>query len=169
MRLSSAQISACALTHGAPASGDDERPLVRQRVLKPVAESRETPIQNRHRKCVLHCLIGSTGWSFPLIGWVLLPADSNRLGIPTRRVSDTRNVKHPSGFLFAASRIRSSALTLSPSTEYGASLSLPNSPWPHPWAAPTRGFAIPAQWSLRLPPTQGRARRGIHSRQALPQ
>ena len=33
-----AQIPACALTHGPPASDDDERPLVRPRVLKPVAE-----------------------------------------------------------------------------------------------------------------------------------
>ena len=60
-----AQIPACALTHGAPASDDDERPLVRPRVLKPVAETRETPTQSRHRKCVLHCLVGSAEWSFP--------------------------------------------------------------------------------------------------------
>ena len=33
-----AQIPACALTHGVPASDDDERPLVGPRVLKPVAE-----------------------------------------------------------------------------------------------------------------------------------
>ena len=51
-----AQIPACALTHGAPTSDDDERPLVRPRALKPVAVSRETPTQGRHRKCVLHYL-----------------------------------------------------------------------------------------------------------------
>ena len=51
-----AQIPACALTHGAPTSDDDERPLVRPRALKPVAVTRETPTQGRHRKCVLHYL-----------------------------------------------------------------------------------------------------------------
>ena len=61
-----AQIPACALTHGAPASGDDEMPLVRPRALKPVAVTRETPTQGRHRKCVLHCL-GSAEWSFPTV------------------------------------------------------------------------------------------------------
>ena len=61
-----AQIPACALTHGAPASGDDEIPLVRPRALKPVAETRETPTQVRHRKSVLHCL-GSAEWSFPTV------------------------------------------------------------------------------------------------------
>ena len=61
-----AQIPACALTHGAPASGDDEMPLVRPQALKPVAVTRETPTQGRHRKCVLHCL-GSAEWSFPTV------------------------------------------------------------------------------------------------------
>ena len=51
-----AQIPACALTHGAPTSDDDERPLVKPRALKPVAVTRETPTQGRHRKCVLHYL-----------------------------------------------------------------------------------------------------------------
>ena len=51
-----AQIPACTLTHGAPASNDDERPLVRPRALKPVAVTRETPTQGLHRKCVLHYL-----------------------------------------------------------------------------------------------------------------
>ena len=77
-----AQIPACALTHGAPASDDDERPLVRPRVLKPVAETRETPTQNRHRKCVLHCLIGSAEWSIPPTTWVLIPRGLHRLGYP---------------------------------------------------------------------------------------
>ena len=67
-----AQIPACALTHGAPNSDDDERPLVRPRVLKPVAEARETPTQDRHRECVLHCIIGSAEWSIPPTGWVLI-------------------------------------------------------------------------------------------------
>ena len=72
-----AQIPACALTHGAPASDDDERPLVRPRVLKPVAETRETPTQGRHQKCVLHCLIGSAEWSIPPTVGICKPGDTN--------------------------------------------------------------------------------------------
>ena len=72
-----AQIPACALTHGAPASDDDERPLVRPRALKPVAETRETPTWSRHRKCVLHCLVGSAEWSFPPTVGICRPGDTN--------------------------------------------------------------------------------------------
>ena len=54
-----AQIPACALTHGAPASDDDEGQLARLGVFKPIAVARETPTQSRLRKCVLHCLVGS--------------------------------------------------------------------------------------------------------------
>ena len=46
--------------------GDDEMPLVRPRALNPVAVTRETPTQGRHRKSVLHCL-GSAEWSFPTV------------------------------------------------------------------------------------------------------
>ena len=115
---------ACTLTHGAPASDDDERPLVRPRVLNPVAETRETPSQGRHRKCVLHCLIGCAEWSIPPTGWVLTPGGSIGLGIPTRWASGAQSVRHSSGILFAAFSIRSAAMTLSPQTEYGASFSL---------------------------------------------
>ena len=124
MRLSPAQIPACALTHGAPASDDDERPLVRPRVLKPMAETRETSTQGRHRKCVLHCPIGCAEWSIPPTGWVLTPGGSIGLGVPTRWASGAQSVRHPSGILFAAFSIRSAAMTLSPQTEYGASFSL---------------------------------------------
>ena len=51
------------------------------------------------------------------------------MGIPTRWVGSARNVRHPSGFLFAGFRIRSAAMTLSPQTEYGASFSFPDFPW----------------------------------------
>ena len=70
-----AQIRTCALTHPAPTSVDDEGQLARLQVLKPIAVTRETPTQDRHRKCVLHCLIGSVEWSFPpTVGF---PADTN--------------------------------------------------------------------------------------------
>ena len=70
-----AQIRTCALTHPAPTSVDDEGQLARLQVLKPLAVTRETPTQDRHRKCVLHCLIGSVEWSFPpTVGF---PADTN--------------------------------------------------------------------------------------------
>ena len=87
-----AQIPACALTHGAPASDDDERPLVRPRALKPVAVTRETPTQGRHRKCVLHYLdrqcrvVVSTDRlgvdpQRPLSAWVSRPAGPAALGM----------------------------------------------------------------------------------------
>ena len=41
-------------------------------MLKPIAETRKTPTQDRHRKCALHCLIGSAEWSIPPTGWVLI-------------------------------------------------------------------------------------------------
>ena len=75
-----AQIPACALTHGAPASDDDEAQLARLRVLKPIAVTRETPTQSRLRKCVLHRLVGSAEWSFPpAVGF---SRRHERLGIP---------------------------------------------------------------------------------------
>ena len=75
-----AQIPACALTHGAPASDDDEGQLARLRVLKPIAVTRETPTQSRLRKCVLHRLVGSAEWSFPpAVGF---SRRHERLGIP---------------------------------------------------------------------------------------
>ena len=75
-----AQFPACALTHGAPASDDDEGQLARLRVLKPIAVTRETPTQSRLRKCVLHRLVGSAEWSFPpAVGF---SRRHERLGIP---------------------------------------------------------------------------------------
>ena len=62
------------------------------------------------------------------------PEASIGLGIPTRWAGSTRNVRHPSGFLFAAFRILSASMTLSPSTVYGASFGLPHSPWLRPLA-----------------------------------
>ena len=87
-----AQIPTCALTHGAPASDDDERPLVRPRALRPVAITRETPTQGRHRKCVLHYLnrqcrvVVSTDRlgvdpQRPLTAWVPRPAGPRALGM----------------------------------------------------------------------------------------
>ena len=111
-----AQIPACALMHGAPTSDDDERPLVRPRVLKPVAVTRETPAQDRHRECVLHCLIGSAEWSIPPTGWVLIPRGLYRLGYPDppgRRHSER---KTPFRVSLRSFRIRSAAMTLSPQT-----------------------------------------------------
>ena len=72
-----AQIPACALTHGAPASDDDEGQLAKLRGFKPIAVTRETPTQGRHRKCVLHCLIGSAEWSFPPTVGICKPGDTN--------------------------------------------------------------------------------------------
>ena len=72
-----AQIPACALTHGAPASDDDEGQLARLRVLKPIAVTRETPTQSRLRKCVLHRLVGSAEWSFPPTVGICKPGDTN--------------------------------------------------------------------------------------------
>ena len=72
-----AQIPACALTHGAPASDDDEGQLAKLRVFKPIAVTRETPTQSRLRKCVLHCLVGSAEWSFPPTVGICKPVDTN--------------------------------------------------------------------------------------------
>ena len=72
-----AQIPACALTHGAPASDDDEGQLARLRGFKPIAVTRETPTQSRLRKCVLHCLVGSAEWSFPPTVGICGPGDTN--------------------------------------------------------------------------------------------
>ena len=72
-----AQNPACALTHGAPASDDDEGQLAKLRVFKPIAVTRETPTQSRLRKCVLHCLVGSAEWSFPPTVGICKPVDTN--------------------------------------------------------------------------------------------
>ena len=59
------------------ASDDDEGPLARLRVFKPIAVTRETPTQSRLRKCVLHCLTGSAEWSFPPTVGICKPGDTN--------------------------------------------------------------------------------------------
>ena len=128
-----AQIPACALTHGAPASDDDERPLAKPRVLKPVAETRETPTQGRHRTCVLHCLIGSAEWSIPPAGWVLIPRGLYRLGDPDplgRRHSKRKTLFRVSLRSF---RIRSAAMTLSPQTGTAHPLASRIFPGRSPW------------------------------------
>ena len=56
-----AQIPACALTHGAPASDDDEGQLARLRVLKPIAVTRE-----------LRLRVGSESVSFT--AWLAVPS-----------------------------------------------------------------------------------------------
>ena len=129
-----AQIPTCALTHGAPASDDDERPLVRPRALKPVAVARETPTQGRHRKCVLHYLNRQCRVSFPPTSWVLIPRGLYRIAYPEPLGRQCSECRTPFRFLFAAFRIRSAAMTLSPQTEYCASFSLPDSPLLRPFA-----------------------------------
>ena len=77
-----AQIPAYALTHGAPASDDDERPLVRPRALKPLAVTRELRLRAGTESVSFTTLIGSAEWSFPPIGWVSIPRGLYRLGYP---------------------------------------------------------------------------------------
>ena len=147
-----AQIPACALTHGAPASDDDEAQLARLRVLKPIAVTRETPTQSRLRKCVLHRLVGSAEWSFP----------PNRGDLQTRR--HERRVSllgqrhsilgHPSGFLFAAFVSSQPHVTRFPASECGTCFGLPDSPrlWPLAPSAPQGVTACCSQVSQLLWP-----------------
>ena len=129
-----------------------KRPLVRPRVLKPVAETRETPTQGRHRKCVLHCLF-----------WQCRVVDSaDRGDLQTRR--HERRVSllgqrhsilgHPSGFLFAAFVSSQPHVARFPASECGTCFGLPDSPrlWPLAPSAPQGVTARCSQVSQLLWP-----------------
>ena len=132
-------------------SDDDERPLARPRVLKPVAETRETPTQGRHQKCVLHCLIGSAEWSFPLTVGFANPA-TRTAGIPAG--STALDIRTPSGFLFAAFVSSQPHVARFPASECGTCFGLPDSPrlWPLAPSAPQGVTACCSQVSQLLWP-----------------
>ena len=121
-------------------------------MFKSIAVTRETPIQSRLRKCVLHCLVGSAEWSFP----------PNRGDLQTRR--HERRVSllgqrhlilgHPSGFLFAAFVSSQPHVTRFPASECGTCFGLPDSPrlWPLAPSAPQGVTACCSQVSQLLWP-----------------
>ena len=147
-----AQIPACALTHGAPASDDDERPLVRPRVLKPVAENpRNSDSGPAPKVCP----------SLPY--WQCRVVDSaDRGDLQTRR--HERRVSllgqrhsilgHPSGFLFAAFVSSQPHVARFPASECGTCFGFSDSPrlWPLAPSAPQGVTARCSQVSQLLWP-----------------
>ena len=121
-------------------------------MFKPIAVTRETPTQSRLRKCVLHCLVGSTEWSFPPTVGICKPGDTNG-GYPCW-VSGTPILGHPSGFLFAAFVSSQPHVTRFPASECGTCFGLPDSPrlWPLAPSAPQGVTACCSQVSQLLWP-----------------
>ena len=148
-----AQIPACALTHGAPASDDDEAwQLARLRVLK-------------NHSCEPEKLrLRSAPNSVSFTAWLAVPSGRFRRpwGFPddirttrySRWASGTRCKADPSGFLCAAFVSSQPHVTRFPASECGTCFGLPDSPrlWPLAPSAPQAVTACCSQVSQLLWP-----------------